>query len=71
LKSEGVKKLIAEVLGWSESKVKKHSMLLENVVPEVLEFCKKYQIGRGTEKVPNGTFNFTEGRGKYSQKQTS
>ena len=53
---------MADTLGWSKSKVKQYSALLENVVTEVLEIAKSYQEGRVTDKVTNVTFNFTEDR---------
>jgi len=61
LREEGkTQKEIAGVLGWSVSKVKQYSALLSNVVTDVLEFCKKHQEGRVTDKVTMVTFNFTE-----------
>ena len=36
-------------------------MLLKNAVPEVLDYTKQHQTGRGTKKVPNETFTVTEG----------
>lgn len=55
---------------WSKSKVKQYSSLLSNVVTRVLEMARNHQKGRGTDEVPNGTFNFTEGwfrtRGLYN-----
>jgi len=30
-------------------------------VPQLLDLCKKHQTGRVTKKVPNGTFDFSEG----------
>jgi len=38
-----------------------HSRLLNNILPSILDFAKKHQIGRGNKKLPNGNFNFTEG----------
>jgi site-specific DNA-methyltransferase (adenine-specific) len=63
LKEEGMtQKEIGEKIGWSEGDVKKHSMLINNIVPQNLEICKSIQEGRGTDKVPFvTTFNFTEG----------
>jgi hypothetical protein len=51
----------ADILGWGRGKVGKYMMLMEKIVPRVLEIAKKHQIGRGTDDVPIGTFNFTEG----------
>ena len=59
LRPNHTQKEIGEKLGWSTSKVKKHSALLSNVVPKVLEIAKAHQEGRVTEEVPSGTF--TEG----------
>ena len=51
----------ADEIGWSRSKVKKYSALLSNIkVPKVIEISRKYQKGRGTNKVPTGTYDFTE-----------
>jgi len=41
-----------ELLGWSTSKVKKHSAILSNTVPRALEIAKAHQEGRGTDEVP-------------------
>jgi site-specific DNA-methyltransferase (adenine-specific) len=61
LKGEGfTQQQIGEKIGWSLDAVKKHSVLLSKV-PTILELCKEYQKGRGTDLVPNGTFDFTEG----------
>jgi len=30
-------------------------------LPQVLDFCKQHQIGRGNKELPSGNFNFTEG----------
>ena len=50
---------IAEILGdeWSRSKVAKHSTLLGNIVPGVLDLARSHQEGRGTQDVPVGTFS--------------
>lgn len=50
---------IGNKIGWNEGQIKKYSMLLSKV-PTVLNLCKQHQIGRGTKKVPRGTFDFTE-----------
>jgi len=61
LKDDYTQEEIGNKIGWSRSKVKKYSALLSNIkVPEVREISKKYQKDRGTNEVPNGTFNFTE-----------
>lgn len=39
----------------------KYVMLADSVVPQVLDLAKKHQKGRGTDDVPDGTFDFTEG----------
>lgn len=51
---------IGERIGWSENIVKRYCVLIDKIVPEVLEITKGIQNGRGTEKVPMGTFDFTE-----------
>jgi hypothetical protein len=50
---------IGEKIGWTESKVKQYSALLNSIVTDVLGLAKKHQTGRVTEKVTNVTF--TEG----------
>jgi hypothetical protein len=61
LKNNYTQEEIGNKIGWNRSKVKKYSALLSNIkVPEVREISKKYQKDRGTNEVPNGTFNFTE-----------
>jgi len=61
LKTEGfTQQQIGEKICWSRKQVADYSRLIENV-PSILNLCKKYQIGRGTGNVPNGTFDFTEG----------
>jgi len=61
VKDDYTQEEIGEKIGWSRSKVKKYSALLSNIkVPKVIEISRKYQKGRGTNKVPMGTFNFTE-----------
>jgi site-specific DNA-methyltransferase (adenine-specific) len=60
LKEEGKRlKEIGDKLGWEEGKVKQYSVLL-NKVTNVLDFCKKHQLGRVTEEFTTVTFNFTE-----------
>ena len=62
LKAEGLTQAqIGARIGWEENHVKKHSMLLNKIVPQVLELAERCQDGRETDDVPNGTFNFTEG----------
>lgn len=53
--------VIGERVGWEEGQVKKYSMVLNRTVPQVLDSAQAHQNGRGTDKVPNGTFDFTEG----------
>ncbi|MBU4300957.1 MAG: hypothetical protein KKB09_07120 [Nanoarchaeota archaeon] len=52
---------IGKRIGWERGQVAKYSMILDKIVPENLEMAKKYQTGRGTKDVPNGTIDFTEG----------
>jgi len=47
-------------IGWSESKVKQYGSILAGIVTENLEFAKKHQTGRVTDKVTDVT-DFTEG----------
>ena len=62
LKEQGkTQKEIAEVLGWSRSKVADYNRILENVVAEVLEYAKQHQKDRVTQNVANATFDFNEG----------
>jgi site-specific DNA-methyltransferase (adenine-specific) len=61
LKDEGyIYDEIGKKIGWNEGQVKKYAMLI-NKVPSIIDLCRLYQEGRGTDKVPNVTFNFTEG----------
>jgi len=41
---------------WSRDKVARYFQVLNHVVTEVLEFCKKYQERRVTSNVTNVTF---------------
>ena len=60
LRAEGLTQAeIGEKIGWTESKVKQYSALLNSIVTDVLGLAKKHQTGRVTEKVTNVTF--TEG----------
>ena len=59
LRDDHTQEEIAERLGWSESKVKNHSRLINNTVTEVLDFARNRQSGRVTDEVTNVTF--TEG----------
>ena len=60
LRGEGLTQAeIGEKIGWSESKVKDYSRLLNAIVAKVLILGKKHQTGRATVKVANATF--TEG----------
>jgi len=48
---------IAERLGWSKSKVKQYSALLNNVVTDVLQLARAHQDGRVTDEVTSVTFS--------------
>ena len=61
LKDDYTQKEIGNKIGWSRDPIKKYSILLNEIVPHVLILAKEHQIDRGTNEVPNGTFNFTEG----------
>jgi len=63
LRKQGkTQKEIAEELGWSREKVKDYSRVISHVGAEILDFAKKYQIGRAPQDGANApTFNFTEG----------
>lgn len=62
LKDDGLThKEIGEKIGWSESKVDQYSALLKNILTQVLDFAKKYQIDRVSEELTNVSFDFTEG----------
>lgn len=62
IEKEGLtQKEAAKGMGWSLSQVKKHSALLKNIVPPVLDLARQHQEGCGTPKVPNGTLDFSEG----------
>ena len=57
LRAEGLTQAeIGEKIGWTESKVKQYSALLNSIVTDVLGLAKKHQTGRVTEKVTNVTF---------------
>lgn len=45
----------------SISKIKKLSGLISNIVPQVLDFAKEYQIGRVNKELTSVKFDFTEG----------
>jgi len=61
LKEEGLTlKEIGNKIGQSESWIKLYSAVLKNISLGILEFCKKYQTGRQTEKVSSQTFEFTQ-----------
>lgn len=49
-------KKIGEMIGWSESNLKKYSMLSNNISSEILKQFKIIQRDVGTKKVPDGTF---------------
>lgn len=63
--------------GWSRGQVGKYFMLLNSIVPEVLDLARSVQRGTGTENVPVGTkgekknkkieFDFTEGWFRYNE----
>jgi len=62
LKDEGLThEQINEKIGLTKKNIDDHSRLLNNILPSILDFAKKHQIGRGNKKLPNGNFNFTEG----------
>jgi len=62
LKEHGcTQEVIGEKIGWERGKIAKYDMILDSVVPENLELAKSVQTGRGTNIVPNGTIEFTEG----------
>ena len=62
LRDEGLTQAqIGGRIGWSEGSIKKYAMLINSIVPKVLDLAKRHQTGRGTTEVPNGTFTFTEG----------
>ena len=52
---------IGDKIGWSRKRVADYYRLIEAVVPHVIEKSKSVQCGRGSNDVPNGTSNFTEG----------
>jgi site-specific DNA-methyltransferase (adenine-specific) len=47
---------IGDKLGWSETKAKDHSALLNKIVADVLELAREHQEGRATAKVASATF---------------
>jgi site-specific DNA-methyltransferase (adenine-specific) len=57
LREENSQANISDRLGWSRSKVAKYSALLNELVPEVLDYARSRQEGRGTEDVPSVTFS--------------
>jgi len=62
LKNKGlIHEQINEKIGLTKKNIDDHSRLLNNILPSILDFAKKHQIGRGNKKLPNGNFNFTEG----------
>lgn len=78
LKEEGfAQEEIGAKLGWSRGQVGKYFMLLNSIVPEVLDLARSVQRGTGTENVPVGTkgekknkkieFDFTEGWFRYNE----
>jgi len=52
---------IGERIGWSRDLVARHYILINKIVPKILNIAKKHQTGRVTLDVTNVTFNFTEG----------
>ena len=61
LKEKYNHKQIGGILGWSESKINNHSVIINEILTEVLIFAKQYQINRVSEKLTFVSFNFTEG----------
>ena len=60
LKDKGLTlKEIGKKINMEESMIKMYSSLLKNLVAEVVDFCKQYQINRATKKVAIATFDFT------------
>ena len=57
----GTQTEIGARIGWSQTQITRHTKIIELVMPEVLDFAKQYQTGRGIKDMPNGIFTFTEG----------
>jgi len=62
LRNEGlIQKEIGEKIGWTRTKIADFNRIIESIVADVLDLCKKHQIGRVTQNVAIATFDFSEG----------
>lgn len=61
LKNNYTQEEIGNKVGWSKSKIKQYSALLNKIVTDIMELARKHQTDRVTNKVTNVTYNFTEG----------
>jgi len=62
LRDEGLtQEKIGKEIGWSREQVAYNYKILDVIVTQVLDLCKKHQIGRVTKNVTNVTFDFSEG----------
>ncbi len=52
---------IGERIGWSRDVVRRYAELLECIGPDILDFAREHQTGRGPSDGPHGPFDFTEG----------
>ena len=67
LRNEGLtQKEIGEKIGWTRTKIADFNRIIESIVADVLDLCKKHQIGRVTQNVAIATFDFSEGWFRYS-----
>ena len=56
-----LKQEIGEKIGWSRSRISHYLILLDKVATTILDFVKKYQIGRVAKNATGVAFDFTEG----------